>query len=172
MIGDAQVRHRGTLGGSIANNDPAADYPAACLALGARIFTDRREICADHFFKGLFETALEEGEIVTGVSFPVADRAAYLKFRHPASRYALVGVFVAEHASEVRVAVTGAGSDGVFRWTEAEDALSDRFDARSLDRLALSPVSMNSDIHANAEYRAHLVAVLTRRAVIAATGRL
>jgi aerobic carbon-monoxide dehydrogenase medium subunit len=127
LIGDPAVRHRGTIGGSVANNDPAADYPAACLALGATIITNKRKIVADDFFKGMFETALDEGEIVTKVSFPVPGKAAYTKFRNPASRYALVGVFVSKRGSEIRVAVTGAGANGVFRWTEAEEALANRF---------------------------------------------
>ena len=168
VIGDPAVRSRGTIGGSIANNDPAADYPAAALALGATILTDRREIVADDFFTGLFETALEEGEIVTAVSFPIPDHAAYEKFRNPASRYALVGVFVAEKGGKVRVAVTGAGSDGVFRHTAAEEALSGRFDPAALEGVSVSADDLNGDIHASAEYRAHLIGVLTRRAVAAA----
>src|SRR5919107_524470 len=135
MIGDPAVRARGTIGGSVANNDPAADYPAACLALGATIITNQRKIMADDFFTGLFDTALEEGEVITKVSFPVPARAAYEKFRNPASRYALVGVFVAKRASDIRVAVTGAGSNGVFRWNAAEEALAKRFSAKSLDGL-------------------------------------
>ncbi len=133
LIGDPAVRHRGTIGGSVANNDPAADYPAACLALGATISTNKRKLTAEEFFTGLFETALEEGEIVTGVSFPIPHKAAYEKFRNPASRYALVGVFVAKRPSDIRVTVTGAGSNGVFRWTEAEEALAKRFAAKSLE---------------------------------------
>jgi carbon-monoxide dehydrogenase medium subunit len=171
MIGDPHVRNRGTIGGSIANNDPAADYPAACLALGATIVTNRRKIGADEFFKGLFETALEDGEIITKVSFPIPGKAAYAKFRNPASRYALVGVFVAKRASEVRVAVTGASSNGVFRSPEMEQALNQRFSAKSLDGVMVSPDGMNSDIHADAAYRAHLVSVMARRAVQAATAR-
>ncbi|HEX2136664.1 MAG TPA: xanthine dehydrogenase family protein subunit M [Microvirga sp.] len=169
LIGDPHVRNRGTIGGSIANNDPAADYPAACLALRATIVTNRREYPADAFFTGLFETALAEGEIVTRLSFPLPEKAAYAKFPHPASRYALVGVFVAACGSEVRVAVTGAGSDGVFRWTAAEEALTGRFAAESLDGLAVSPDGLGSDIHADAAYRAHLIGVMTRRAVQAAS---
>jgi aerobic carbon-monoxide dehydrogenase medium subunit len=171
LIGDPAVRHRGTIGGSVANNDPSADYPAACLALGATIITNKRKIAADDFFKGMFETALEEGEIITKVSFPLANKAAYAKFRNPASRYALAGVFVAKRNSEIRVAVTGAGSDGVFRWQEAEEALAKRFSAKSLDGMAAAVDVMNSDIHADAEYRAHLVGVMARRAVQAATAR-
>ena len=171
MIGDPHVRHRGTIGGSIANNDPSADYPAACLALNATIVTNRRKIVADEFFKGLFETALEEGEIITKVSFPIPAKAAYAKFRNPASRYALVGVFVAKRPSDVRVAVTGAGSNGVFRVPEMEQALSQRFAAKSLDGVTVSPDGMNGDIHADAAYRAHLVGVMAKRAVQAATAR-
>ncbi len=171
MIGDPAVRHRGTLGGSVANNDPSADYPAACLALSATIVTNKRKIAADDYFKGLFETALEEGEIVTRVSFPIPAKAAYMKFRNPASRYALVGVFVAKRSSEIRVAVTGAGANGVFRWAEAEEALKRRFAASSLDGLSHTPEGLNSDIHADARYRAHLIGVMTRRAVQHATSR-
>jgi aerobic carbon-monoxide dehydrogenase medium subunit len=171
LIGDPAVRHRGTIGGSVANNDPSADYPAACLALGATIITNKRKIVADDFFKGMFETALDDGEIITKVSFPVPAKAAYTKFRNPASRYALAGVFVCKRGSEIRVAVTGAGADGVFRWTEAEEALATRFSAKSLDGMKASVSMMNSDIHADAEYRAHLVGVMARRAVQAATSR-
>ena len=171
LIGDPAVRHRGTLGGSVANNDPAADYPAACLALGATILTNKRKIAAEDYFKGLFETALGEAEIVTAVSFPIVHKAAYRKFRNPASRYALVGVFVAKRPSDVRVAVTGAGGDGVFRWTEAEEALAVRFSAKSLEGLSASAEGLNGDIHADAAYRAHLIGVMARRAVQAATER-
>ncbi len=171
LIGDPAVRHRGTIGGSVANNDPAADYPAACLALGATIITNKRKIAADDFFTGMFDTALEEGEIITKVSFPVPGKAAYAKFRNPASRYALAGVFVCKRGSEIRVAVTGAGADGVFRWLEAEQALATRFAAKSLDGMSAPVEMMNSDIHADADYRAHLVGVMARRAVQAATGR-
>lgn len=170
-IGDPHVRHRGTIGGSIANNDPAADYPAACLALGAVIHTNKRKIAADAFFAGLFETALEEGEIITKVAFPVPGKAAYAKFPNPASRYALVGVCVAKRGSEVRVAVTGAGGSGVFRWTEAEAALRARFASKSLDGLKASAKGLNSDIHADAEYRAHLIGVMAKRAVDKAVGK-
>ena len=168
MIGDPAVRARGTIGGSVANNDPAADYPAACLALGATIVTNKRKITADDFFTGLFDTALDEGEILTKVSFPIPSKAAYVKFRNPASRYALVGVFVAKRGREVRVAVTGAGSNGVFRHSAAEAALAARFSPKSLDGIEASASSLNGDIHASAEYRAHLIGVLTKRAVAAA----
>ncbi|HYF56852.1 MAG TPA: xanthine dehydrogenase family protein subunit M [Salinarimonas sp.] len=171
LIGDPHVRHRGTIGGSVANNDPSADYPAALLALDATVVTNKRKIAADEFFQGLFVTALEEGEIVTRVSFPVAQKAAYAKFRNPASRYALAGVFVAKRAGEVRVAVTGASENGVFRWSAAEEALGKRFAAKSLEGMAPSPDGMISDIHADAAYRAHLVGVMARRAVQAAAGR-
>jgi aerobic carbon-monoxide dehydrogenase medium subunit len=166
-IGDPQVRHRGTIGGSIANNDPAADYPAAALALGATIVTDKREIAAADFFKGLFETALEPGEIVTKVKFPIPQKAAYEKFRNPASRYALVGVFVAKTAGGVRVAVTGAGSDGVFRASAIESALAANFSPSALANVKVAAEGLNSDIHADAAYRAHLIGVLAKRAVAA-----
>lgn len=171
LIGDPHVRNRGTIGGSIANNDPSADYPAACLALNATIVTDKRKIAADDFFQGIFTTALDESEIVTQVSFPIPAQAAYAKFRHPASRYALVGVFVAKHADGVRVAVTGAGSNGVFRVMEMEKALAQNFAAEALDGISVSKDEMNSDIHADAAYRAHLVGVMARRAVQDATAR-
>lgn len=171
LIGDPHVRHRGTIGGSIANNDPSADYPAACLALGATIVTNKRKIAADSFFQGIFTTALEEGEIITNVSFRIPSQAAYAKFRNPASRYALVGVFVAKRASEARVAVTGAGSNGVFRVPEMEQALSQHFAPEALDGITVPPDDMNSDMHADAAYRAHLVGVMARRAVQAATSR-
>lgn len=170
-IGDPAVRSRGTIGGSIANNDPAADYPAACLALGATIVTTKRKIPADEFFNGLFTTALEDGEIVTKISFPVASKFAYAKFPNPASRYAMVGVAVAKKGSDVRVAVTGAGADGVFRWAKAEDALKGRFNAKALDGVAHPAKGINGDIHGSAEYRAHLIGVMTKRAVQAATGK-
>jgi carbon-monoxide dehydrogenase medium subunit len=168
MIGDPAVRHRGTLGGSVANNDPNADYPAACLALAATIITTKRKIPADEFFKGLFETALEPDEIVTKVSFPIPKKAAYQKFRNPASRYALVGVFVAKRPSEIRVAVTGAGGSGVFRVTAFEEALKKRFSPKVLEGLSMPADGMSSDIHGSSEYRAHLIGVLARRAVAAA----
>jgi carbon-monoxide dehydrogenase medium subunit len=171
MIGDPHVRNRGTIGGSVANNDPAADYPAACLALGATIVTNKRKISADEYFQGLFATALEEGEIITKVVFPIPSKAAYAKFRNPASRYALVGVFVAKRAGEVRVAVTGAGADGVFRVPAMEEALGKRFAAKSLDGITVPPDGLNTDIHADAVYRAHLIGVMAKRAVQAATSR-
>ena len=167
VIGDPHVRHCGTIGGSVANNDPAADYPAACLGLGAVIKTTSREIAADDFFQGLFETALEDGEIITSVSFPVPKRAGYAKFPNPASRYALVGVMVAQTNDGVRVAVTGAGP-GVFRQADMEQALSGDFSAVALDGIVVSADGLNSDIHANADYRAHLVGVMAKRAVEAA----
>ena len=164
-IGDPHVRNRGTIGGSIANNDPAADYPAAVLALGASIGTNRREIKADDYFKGLFTTALQEGEIITRISFPVPAKFAYVKFPHPASRYALVGVAVVQTGSNARVAVTGAGSSGVFRVPAMEAALGKSWSAQSLAGIAVNAADMLSDIHADAAYRAHLVGVLARRAV-------
>jgi carbon-monoxide dehydrogenase medium subunit len=164
-IGDPQVRHMGTIGGSIANNDPNADYPAACLALGATIVTTKRKILADEFFTGMFSTALEPDEIITKIQFPIAKKAAYEKFKHPASGFALVGVFVAKKASEIRVAVTGAGSNGVFRVPSFEEALKKRFSPKSLEGLTIPADGMNADIHASAEYRAHLVGVMARRAV-------
>ena len=167
-IGDPAVRARGTIGGSIANNDPAADYPAACVALGATIKTDRREISADDFFTGLFDTALAEDEIIVSVSFPAASKAAYEKFKQPASRFALVGVFVAQGSGGARVAVTGAGENGVFRASAMESALSGNFSAGALDGASVSADGLNSDIHAQADYRAHLVGVLAKRAVAAA----
>jgi len=166
-IGDPQVRHRGTIGGSVANNDPAADYPAACLGLGATINTGSRSIAADDYFKGLFETALEDGEVVTSVSFPKPDKAAYVKFPNPASRYALVGVFVSSGANGVRVAVTVAGASGVFRAAELEKALSGDFSAGALDGVSVSADGLASDIHAQADYRAHLITVMAQRAVAA-----
>jgi carbon-monoxide dehydrogenase medium subunit len=168
-IGDPQVRNRGTIGGSVANNDPNADYPAACLGLGATIITNKRRIAADDFFTGMFSTALEDDEIITKIQFPVPRKAAYEKFKHPASGFALVGVFVAKRGSENRVAVTGAGTNGVFRVKSFEEALKKRFAAKSLDGLSIPATGMNSDIHASAEYRAHLVGVLARRAVAKAT---
>jgi carbon-monoxide dehydrogenase medium subunit len=163
-IGDPHVRNRGTIGGSIANNDPNADYPAACLGLGATIITNKRKIPADEFFQGLFETALEPDEIITKVSFPITKRCGYEKFKHPASGFALTGVFVSKRGSEVRVAVTGAGANGVFRVPSFEEALKKRFAPKSLEGLTLPPDGMSSDIHASAEYRAHLVGVMARRA--------
>ncbi|SEP00787.1 carbon-monoxide dehydrogenase medium subunit [Salinihabitans flavidus] len=167
-IGDPAVRNRGTIGGSVANNDPSACYPAAALGLGATIVTDRREIAADDFFTGMFETALDEGEIVTAVKFPQPEAAAYAKFEQPASRFALVGVFVARTGEGVRVAVTGASEGGVFRWREAETALASDFSAGALDGMAPEADDMISDLHGSAAYRAHLVGVMARRAVAAA----
>ncbi|NDW46696.1 xanthine dehydrogenase family protein subunit M [Ruegeria sp. PrR005] len=167
-IGDPAVRNRGTIGGSLANNDPSACYPAAALGSGAVIVTDRREIAADDYFQGLFTTALEEGEIITGVRFPVPEAANYQKFVQPASRFALVGVFVAKYAGGVRVAVTGASEDGVFRWTEAEAALNHSFKPEALMDLSIDPDGMIADLHGSKPYRAHLVNVMTKRAVIAA----
>ena len=166
-IGDPHVRHRGTIGGSIANNDPAADYPAAVVGLGATVNTTARSIAADDFFTGMFETALAEGEIVTSVSFPGPKRAAYAKFPNPASRYAIVGVMVAETGAGVRVAVTGAGPC-VFRVAEMESALSANFSADAVAGIGVSDADLNADIHASAEYRAHLVTVIAKRAVAAA----
>lgn len=167
-IGDPAVRNRGTIGGSLANNDPSACYPAAALASGATIVTSSREIAADDYFQGMFTTALEDGEIVTAVRFPVPEKAAYIKFEQPASRFALVGVFVAKYADGVRVAVTGASEEGVFRWGEAEAALSSNFSAAALDGLSVPADGMIGDLHGSKEYRAHLVGVLTKRAVAAA----
>jgi aerobic carbon-monoxide dehydrogenase medium subunit len=167
-IGDPAVRHRGTLGGSLANNDPNADYPAAVLGLGATIITSKRRIAADEFFKGLFETALQPDEIITKVSFPLAKKAAYQKFKHPASGFALVGVFVSKRGSDIRVAVTGAGSNGVLRVNSFEEALKKRFAPKSIEGMSVPADGMNSDIHGSAEYRAHLVGVLARRALAAA----
>ncbi len=166
-IGDPQVRNCGTIGGSIANNDPAADYPAALVGLGATVNvagSSSRSIAADDFFVDLFETSLEEDEIITSVSFPVPDKAAYVKFPNPASRYAIVGVFVSVKASSVRVAVTGAGAS-VFRVSEMESALESSFSSASLDGIQVSDDGLNEDIHASAEYRAHLVSVMAKRAV-------
>ncbi|TIM07389.1 xanthine dehydrogenase family protein subunit M [Mesorhizobium sp.] len=167
-IGDPAVRYKGTIGGSIANNDPAADYPAALLALDATIVTNKREIAAAAFFTGLFETALEDGEIVTAVTFTAPAKAAYEKFRNPASRYAIVGVFVANGADGVRVAVTGAGDSGVFRSKEIEAALATNFDAAALNGVKVPANDLMSDIHASADYRANLVVVMAKRAVAAA----
>ncbi len=167
-IGDPAVRNRGTIGGSLANNDPAACYPAAALGSGATIVTNSREIEADDYFQGLFETALEEGEIITAVRFPVPEKANYQKFVQPASRFALVGVFVARFADGVRVAVTGASEEGVFRWREAEAALSANFAPDALDGLSVDAEGMIADLHGSKEYRAHLVTVMTKRAVAAA----
>lgn len=167
-IGDPAVRNRGTIGGSVANNDPSACYPSAVLGSGARIITNKREIAADDFFKGLFSTALKDGEIITEVRFPVPLKASYQKFVQPASRFALTAVFVARFKDGVRVAVTGASESGVFRWSEAEAALSKSFTASALDALTVPAKGMIADMHGTADYRAHLVKVMTRRAVDAA----
>ncbi|HJW41849.1 MAG TPA: xanthine dehydrogenase family protein subunit M [Rhizomicrobium sp.] len=164
VIGDPAVRYKGTLGGSVANNDPAADYPAAVLGLGATIKTNRRSIAADDFFQGMFTTALETGEIVTEISFPVPQKAAYKKFANPASRYAMAGVFVAKFPSGIRVAVTGAGPC-VFRVPEMEAALAKSFAPDAIAGIAVDASGLNSDIHGSAEYRANLVAVMAKRAV-------
>jgi len=167
-IGDPQVRNRGTIGGSVANSDPAADYPAAVLALGATIRTNKREIKADDFFKGMFETALQDGEIITAIHFPKPDKAGYSKFPNPASRYAIVGVFVAKAGSGVRVAVTGAGPCA-FRSKDLESALSANFTPDAAKAVKQSANDLNSDLHATAAYRAHLVSVMASRAVAAAS---
>lgn len=167
-VGDPAVRNRGTIGGSLANNDPSACYPAAALGSGATIVTNAREIAADDFFQGMFTTALEPGEIITEVRMPIPARANYQKFDQPASRFALVGVFVAQFGDGVRVAVTGASESGVFRWGEAEEALSRSFDAGALANLSVGADGMIGDMHGTPEYRAHLIGVLTRRAVAAA----
>jgi aerobic carbon-monoxide dehydrogenase medium subunit len=167
-IGGVHVRHRGTIGGSIANNDPASDYPSACVGLGATIETNKRKIPADSFFTGTFQTALKDGEIITAVHFPIPKRAAHQKFPNPASRFALVGVFVSEDkAGKVRVAVTGAGPS-VFRASDMEKALEKSFAAKALDGVSVRPRGLNADVHASAEYRAHLVGVMARRAAAAA----
>ena len=168
LIGDTQVRHRGTMGGSLANNDPSACYPAAVLALGATIHTDRRSIAADDFFQGMFTTALEPGELITAIEFPHAEKSNYEKFRNPASRYAMVGVFVAKTAAGVRVAITGAGQNGVFRHTAMEEALSKDFSPDAITGITTPADGLNGDIHASPEYRAHLIGVMARRAVAAA----
>lgn len=172
LIGDPAVRHRGTIGGSVANADPGADYPAAVLGLGATIVTDKREIAADSFFTGMFETALADSEIIAAVRFPIPDAAGYCKFRSQASRYALVGAFVAKFGTTVRVAITGAGPC-VFRPKEVEDVLAKDFSPAALARVSIAPSGLSSDIHADSEYRAHLVIVMVRRAVEQAlAGRL
>ena len=167
-IGDPQVRHRGTIGGSIANNDPAADYPAACLGLGATIATTKHEVAADDFFTGMFETTLEDDELITEVRFPVPAKAAYQKFPNPASRYAIVGVMVAQTDGGVRVAVTGAGQSGVFRAADIEQALDGDWSASAAEGASVSAGGLNADIHASADYRAHLIKVMAKRAVDAA----
>ncbi|MFN0160826.1 MAG: FAD binding domain-containing protein [Burkholderiales bacterium] len=169
-IGDQQVRNRGTIGGSVANNDPAADYPAAVLALNATIITNKRSIAADDFFQGMFATALGEGEIIKAVAFPVPRRAAYNKFHHPASGYAMAASFVADTAAGVRVAITGAGASGVFRFGAAEAALAKNFSAAAVEGLKVDESECISDLHAGADYRAHLAVVMTKRAVLKITG--
>ena len=163
-IGDRQVRNMGTIGGSLANNDPAADYPAGVLGLGATVVTNKRKIAADDFFKGMYETALEQGELITSVVFPIPKRAAYMKFKNPASRFALVGVLVADTGKGARVAVTGA-APSVFRVPEMEKALTSKFAPESVANVKVKPDGLNSDLHAKADYRAHLVTVMARRAV-------
>jgi carbon-monoxide dehydrogenase medium subunit len=165
LIGDAQVRNRGTLGGSIANNDPAADYPAAALGLGATINTSKRKIAADAFFKGLFETALSTGELITSVSFPIPKKAGYAKFKNPASRFAIVGVFVAQTATGARVAVTGAGAGGVFRVKAMEDALAKSWSPQAVRGILVPAGDLQSDLHASADYRSQLVLVMAQRAI-------
>jgi carbon-monoxide dehydrogenase medium subunit len=163
-IGDPQVRNRGTIGGSIANSDPAADYPAALVGLGATVTTNSRQISADEFFTGMFETALNEGEIITSVSFPVPEKAAYMKLPNQASRYAIVGVFVAKTGDGVRVAVTGAGPS-VFRVAEMESALASNFSPDAVANISVSADGLNSDLHASADYRAAMVTVMAKRSV-------
>mgnify|MGYP001794867673 CR=1 FL=1 len=167
-IGDPAVRNRGTIGGSLANNDPSACYPCGALASGATIVTNSREIGADDYFQGMFTTALDEGEIITGVKFPIPEKANNQKIVQPASRFALVGVMVAKYADGVRVAVTGASEDGVFRWSEAEAALSGSFSAAAVEGLSVSPDGLIDDLHGTPAYRAHLIKTLTKRAVGAA----
>ena len=167
-IGDTQVRHRGTMGGSLANNDPSACYPAAVLALGATIHTDHRSIHADDYFQGMFTTALEPGELITKVSFPVPEKSNYEKFRNPASRYAMVGVFVARGPAGIRVAITGAGQSGVFRHAEMEQALTANWSPDAIKDIRTPSDNLNGDIHASPEYRAHLIGVMARRAIAAA----
>ncbi|MDE2673704.1 MAG: xanthine dehydrogenase family protein subunit M [Paracoccaceae bacterium] len=166
-IGDPAVRNRGTIGGSLANNDPSACYPAAALASNASITTNKRTISASDFFAGLFETTLDEGELITQVDFPVPDAANYQKFDQPASRFALVGVFVAKYGNDARVAVTGASEDGVFRWSEAESALASNFSSSAIDGLEVDSEGMIEDIHGSKNYRANLIKVMTKRAVAA-----
>jgi carbon-monoxide dehydrogenase medium subunit len=169
LIGDPAVRHRGTLGGSIANNDPAADYPAAVLALGATVKTNKRSISADDFFKGLFATALADGEIITQVAFPIPAKAGYSKFPHPASRFALTGVFVVKtKAGDVRVAATGASQSGVMRMPAIEAALKANWSAGALDSVKIPASGLMSDLHGSSDYRANLIKVMAQRAVIAA----
>ena len=168
-IGDPQVRNCGTIGGSVANNDPVADYPAAVLGLGATVQTDSRTIAADDFFTGMFETALNDGELITEIRFPIPEKASYQKFPNPASRYALAGVLVAQTAGGVRVAVTGAGADGVFRASDIEAVLAGGLSANAVDGVSVSAGNLNSDIHASSDYRAHLIKVMAKRAVDAIT---
>lgn len=168
-IGDPQVRNRGTLGGSVANNDPAADYPAAVLGLNARVITSKREITAEDFFQGMFATALEPGELIVRIAFPLPEKAAYAKFPHPASGYAMAGVFIAQTADGIRVAVTGAGP-GVFRWSDAEDALAKGMNVAAIEKLTLAADDLNEDIHGTREYRAQLAKVMAIRAVAALAG--
>ena len=168
-IGDAAVRNRGTIGGSLANNDPAACYPAAALSAGATIITDTRKISSDDFFQGMFDTALEEGEIILSVQFPVPTVSSYHKFVQPASRFAVVGVFLSKFNNGTRVAVTGASEEGVYRWRQAEIALNDNFSEAAINDLSIDSESMISDIHASKEYRAHLVKVMTKRAITSAS---
>src|SRR5581483_11588122 len=167
-IGDPHVRLAGTIGGSVANNDPNADYPAACLGLGATIVTSKRKIEADKYFKGMFETALEPDEIITAIAFPVTKTANYQKFKHPASGFALIGVFVSKGKDGVRVAVTGAGANGVFRVKSFEDALAKDFSPKAIENIKVPQDGLNTDIHAGADYRAHMIGVLAKRAVAAA----
>ena len=164
-IGDTAVRHRGTMGGSLANNDPSACYPAAALAIGATIVTDRRSIPIDDYFQGMFTTALEQDELITAIEWPIPEKSNYEKFRNPASRYAMVGVFVARGPAGVRVAITGAAQNGVFRHTEMEAALSSNWSPDAIKDIKTPADGLNSDIHASAEYRAHLIGVMARRAV-------
>ena len=166
-IGDPQVRHCGAIGGSIANNDPASDYPGAVLGLAATVVTNAREIAADDFFLGLFDTALDEGEIIVAVKFQVPEKACYMKFPQPASRFSLVGAFVAKTADGVRMAITGAGQDGVFRVADMEAALDANFTADAIADIQVPDTDLNGDIHASPEYRAHLIGVMARRAVAA-----
>ena len=170
-IGDPQVRNRGTIGGSVANNDPAADYPSAVLALNAKVITNKREIAADDYFQGMFTTALEPGELIVKIAFPLPKKAGYAKFPHPASGYAMAGVFIADTGTGVRVAVTGAGASGVFRWKDAEQALAKGISAAAIDKLKLSADDINEDIHGSREYRAQLVKVMAGRAAAAIAGK-
>ena len=163
-IGDPQVRNRGTIGGSIANNDPAADYPSACLALKATIHTNKKKIIADKFFKGMFETDLKKGELIEAIDFQIPEKSAYVKYPNPASRYAIVGVYIAKFKTEVRVAITGASSC-VFRSKELETALTNNFSPSSIDNLNVPSQNLNSDIHASAEYRAHMIKVMAKKAM-------